>query len=139
MVMADPFATLFNLQRALDEYSESSWLGSAPSGSGAYPPLNVFRKNDDFIVIAEVPGVGKSDLTIQVKDNAIRIAGTKAVKYPEKASVHRRERALGEFDRTITVPVQIDADRVKAEYRDGVLALFVPRAERDKPKTITVV
>ena len=139
MLGRDPFEALFGLQRALDEYSESPWLGETSSSGVAYPPLNAFRKGDDFIVIAELPGVLKSDLIIQVREAAIRIAGNKLVNFPEGASVHRRERASGQFDRTITVPIQIDADRVKAEYRDGILALYLPRAEQDKPKTIKVV
>jgi HSP20 family protein len=52
--------------------------------------------------------------------------------------VHRRERLAGRFDRAVTMPVEIDPDGVKAEYRGGVLALFLPRAERDKPKSIKV-
>ena len=51
---------------------------------------------------------------------------------------HRRERLSGTFDRTLTVPIQIDAERIKAEYRDGVLALFIPRAESDKPRSISI-
>jgi HSP20 family protein len=96
----------------------------------------VFRKGDEFVVITEVPGIKTSDLDIQVKGNTIRIAGTKSVEYSEKASLHRRERLAGRFDRTITIPVQIDADQIKAECHDGVLALFLPRAERDKPRSI---
>ena len=75
---------------------------------------------------------------IQVKDNAIRIAGTKSVNYSDKASLHRRERAAGRFDRAVTIPVRIDAGRVKAEYHDGVLALYLPRAEQDKPRSVKV-
>src|SRR5688572_33337917 len=67
MLGRDPFEALFGLQRALDEYSESPWLGETSSGGVAYPPLNAFRKGDDFIVIAELPGVLKSDLIIQVR------------------------------------------------------------------------
>ena len=66
--------------------------GTGPSGGGSYPPMNVFRKGDDFIIVAEVPGIRKSDLDVQVKGNTIRLAGTKAVNYPEKAGMHRRER-----------------------------------------------
>jgi HSP20 family protein len=55
-----------------------------------------------------------------------------------QASLHRRERLSGEFDRAVTIPIQIDADQVKAEYRNGMLALFLPRAERDKPKSISI-
>ena len=100
--------------------------------------MNVFRKGDDFILITEVPGIKKSDLDVQVKGNTIRLAGTKSVSYPEKAGVHRRERLAGRFDRAVTCPVEIDPDGVKAECRDGILALFLPRAERDKPKSIQV-
>ena len=89
-------------------------------------------------VVTELPGVKKSELDIQVKDNAIRIAGVKAVDYTEKASLHRRERAAGRFDRAVTIPVRIDADRVKAEYQDGILALYLPRAEQDKPRAIKI-
>jgi HSP20 family protein len=136
MMLSDPFETMLNLQQALDAFRASSWLESSLSGAGAYPPINVFRKGDDFVVITEVPGIKKSDLDIQVKGNTIRIAGTKSVDYSERASVHRRERLAGRFDRAITIPVEIDADQVKAECHDGVLALFLPRAERDKPRTI---
>jgi HSP20 family protein len=113
-------------------------MTSGPSGGGGYPPVNVFRKGDDFIVITELPGVRKSDLQVQVKGNTIRLAGTKSVSYPEKAGVHRRERLSGRFDRAVTLPVEINADGVKAECRDGILALFLPRAESDKPRSIQV-
>lgn len=138
MLFSDPVDALWQLQQALDAFRASDWLTSGPSGSGAYPPLNVFRKGDDIVIIIEVPGVKKSDLEIQVKGDTIRIAGKKAVDYGEKAGLHRRERLAGQFDRAVTVPVEIDAERVKAEYRDGILALYLPRAERDKPKAITV-
>jgi HSP20 family protein len=135
-MLPDPFETLLNLQQALDEFRASSWLQSSPSGTGAYPPVNVFRKGDDFVVITEVPGIKKSDLEIQVKGNTIRVAGTKPVAYSEKASLHRRERLAGRFDRAITIPVEIDADKATAEFHDGILALYLPRAERDKPRSI---
>jgi HSP20 family protein len=134
----DPFDALTSFQQALDAYRTSSWLDSSVSGGGAYPPVNVFGKGDDFIIVAELPGVKKSDLDVQVKGRTIRLAGAKTVSYPEKAALHRRERLAGRFDRAVTMPVEIDPDRVKAEYRDGVLALFLPRAESEKPKSIKV-
>src|SRR5271166_457985 len=138
MAILDPFDALSSFQQALDAYRTSGWLDSSVSGGGAYPPVNVFRKADDFIIIAELPGVKKSDLDVQVKGRTMRVTGTKTVGYHEKAAVHRRERLAGRFDRAVTMPVEIDPDRVKAEYRDGVLALFLPRAESEKPKSIKV-
>jgi HSP20 family protein len=136
MLIPDPFDALFQFQQALDQLRASDWLASGPSGGGAFPPLNVFRKDDDIVVIAELPGIRKSDLRIEVKGKTIRIAGVKSLS--RGASVHRHERRGGTFDRAVTIPVEIDADRVKAEYRDGILALFLPRAERDKPRAIQV-
>ena len=138
LLFPNPFDTLLEFQEAVDAFRTSSWLEQSVSGGGAFPPLNVFRKGEDVVVIAELPGIRKADLQIQVKDRTIRLAGTKPVEYGEKAGLHRRERAAGSFDRAVTLPIEIDADGVKAEYRDGILALYLPRAERDKPKTITV-
>jgi len=134
----DPFDALSGLQQALDTFRSSGWLASGPSGGGAYPPMNMFRKGDDYVLIAEVPGIKKADLEVQVKGSTIRLTGGKSVNHPEKAALHRRERLVGRFDRAVTLPVEIDADGVKAECRDGILALFLPRAERDKPKSIQV-
>jgi HSP20 family protein len=135
---SDPFEALFAIQRALDARKESDWMGSRTTGMGSFPPINIFQQGDDFLAIVELPGVDKNDLGIEVKENTIRISGKKIINYDEGASVHRRERVWGVFDRTLSVPIQIDPDAVNAEYRDGVLALFIPRAESDKPRTIKV-
>ena len=137
-IFPDPFDALFSFQQALDALRASDWLEAGPSGGGAYPPMNVFRKGDDFIIVTEIPGVKKSDLDLQVKGRTLRLSGQKTVAFPEKAAVHRRERLAGRFDRAVTLPVTIDPDGVKAEYREGVLALFLPRAESEKPKIIKI-
>jgi HSP20 family protein len=134
----DPFDALFRFQRALDQQLDSDWLENATSGVGSFPPINVFRHGNDFVAIIEMPGVSKNDLALEVRRNAIRISGNKAIDYGGNASVHRRERVAGRFDRTITLPEQLDPDRVIAEYRDGVLSLSLPRAEGDKPKAIKI-
>jgi HSP20 family protein len=134
----DPFEALFNLQRALDARLESDWLQDLTTSQGPFPPINVFQQADDLLAIIELPGIDKNSLQIEAKGNTIRIAGKKAVSYPEGVSVHRRERVAGEFDRTISLPVQLEPDGIKAEYRDGILALIMPQAERDKPRAIPI-
>jgi HSP20 family protein len=136
--MYHPLDALFDFQRALESRLESDWLRGATAGTGAFPPINVFQQGDNLVAIIELAGVNKSELEIQAKDNTLRISGKKSIAYPEKVSLHRRERLSGTFDRTLTVPIQIDAERIKAEYRDGVLALFIPRAESDKPRNISI-
>jgi HSP20 family protein len=137
-LLPDSFEALLRLQQGLEALRASDWLAAGPSGAGSYPPLNVFRRDDNFVVIAEVPGINKSSLEIQAKGNTLRIAGMKSVNYSEGASLHRRERLAGRFDRTVTLPVAIDVDNVRAESRDGILVLLLPLAEREKPKSIKV-
>src|SRR5688500_3210100 len=116
----DPFAAMLALQRALDTRRESGWMQGGTTGIGAYPPINIFQQGDDFVAVIELPGMGKNALNIEAKQYNIRISGKKVMDYDQNASVHRRERVFGTFDRTISLPVQIDADAIRAEYRDGI-------------------
>ena len=88
-VFSDPFNALSNFQQALDAFRASSWLDAGPSGGGAYPPLDVFRKGDDFIIITELPGVKKSDLEVQVKGRTLRLSG------PKPSPFLRKRRYIG--------------------------------------------
>jgi HSP20 family protein len=137
-LFSDPFEALVRLQQTMDTLRSSDWLNTGPSAAGAFPPVNAFRKGDDYVLIAELPGVDRDSVDIQVKGNTIRLGGRKPVNHIEKASQHRRERLAGTFDRAVTLPVELNAEGVKAEYRDGILALFVPRAEQDKPRSIRI-
>jgi HSP20 family protein len=135
---ADPFDALLSLQRALDAQLSSDWLQDSTASRGGFPPINLFQQGDDLLAIVELPGIDKDDLQIQAKENTIRISGKKAIAFPEGVSVHRRKRIIGEFDRTLSIPVRLDPSGIKAEYRDGILALYLPRAESDKPRTISI-
>jgi HSP20 family protein len=134
----DPFDTLLAVQRAMDAVTRSDWFGTRTSGEGTFPLINAFRNGADFTVVAELPGVRKEDLHVEVKGDTVRIHGKKAIAYDGDVSVHRAERAEGEFDRTLTLPAQIDASKVVAEYRDGVLSVRLPRAEHEKPRSVTI-
>jgi HSP20 family protein len=134
----NPLSALQGLQRSLESRLESDWIGATTTGYGAYPPINIFQQGDDFVAIVELPGIDRNDLQIEAKENMIRISGTKRVSYGEKVSVHRRERSFGVFDRTISLPLQIDADAVRAEYGDGILSLFIPRAASEKPRVVKI-
>lgn len=138
MTYGDPFDVLFGLQRALEARRASDWLRDSTTSMGPFPPINVFQKGDGFVAIIELPGVSKGDLDIQAKENTIRIAGKKVIGYDEGVSVHRRERVSGAFDRTLTIPVEIDPDGITAEFRDGVLAVFISPAARAKTRSIQI-
>jgi len=73
-----------------------------------------------------------------VRGDTLRIQGKKTLAHDESASVHRRERSEGLFDRTLTLPAELDAAKVSAQYSDGVLTLRLPRAESAKPRTVAI-
>jgi len=134
----DPFEALLEIQRAMEESRHSDWFGQSTTSRGAFPPVNVFQQGDDLVVVAEIPGVAREGLEVSVHRNQLRIAGKKQIDYGEKISIHRQERLGRSFDRTFNLPIRVNADGVKAEYQDGILAIFLPRAEEDKPKSIQI-
>jgi HSP20 family protein len=133
-----PLEALLEMQRALEESRHSDWFGPSTSSGGAFPPVNIFQRGDDLVVIAEVPGVPREELDVSVHRNQLRISGKKRIDYGEKISIHRQERLAKPFDRTINLPLRADPEGVKADYRDGMLAVYLPRADEDRPKNIPI-
>ena len=129
---------LLDLQRAMEASRRSGWFGSMTTGHGTFPPVNVFRQGHDFVLVAELPGIDRSKLDVQVKGRQVRIRGTKTVDLDGEVSVHRRERRAGAFDRTLVIPAELDGDKVRAEYRNGVLALHLPRTGADRPRSVEI-
>lgn len=134
----DPLKTLLELQSSLDDTGLGRWLSGTTSGGGGFPPVNVFEREDGYVAMAELPGLDRESLTVEVHRNRLRIAGRREIGLPEGASVHRRERRAGSFDRTIALPVAIERERVQAGYRHGMLVVELPRSAAEKPRTIQV-
>ena len=135
----NPFEGLLKLQQALATMAtRDSWFTDSISSRGGFPSINVFQDTNHYVLVTEIPGIKSDDVNVEVHRNKVRISGEKKINYGSEVSIHRRERMEGSFDRTFSTPFEIDADNVKAEYRDGVLALFLPRAEHEKPRTVRV-
>ncbi|NUP07307.1 MAG: Hsp20/alpha crystallin family protein [Polyangiaceae bacterium] len=108
-------------------------------GAGVFPPMNITQDNDNFYVRAEVPGINPNELSISAVRNRVSLAGKREIQREhDRVSYHRRERAEGSFNRTVTLPTEVDAERVDARYADGILTLTLPKAEETKPRQITV-
>ena len=136
--LSDSLENILNLQRALSNTMGTEWFRGGISSRGGFPPINIFQENENYIIIAEVPGIKREDVAIEVNRNRIRVSGEKKFGYGDNVSVHRRERQEGKYDRVFTTPFEIDADKVKAEYRNGILALYLPPAEQHKPRSINI-
>jgi len=108
-------------------------------GAGVFPPMNITQDDDNYYVRAEVPGIKVGDLSVTAVRNRLSISGSREIpKEQERVSYHRKERAEGSFSRTVTLPSEVDADRVEARYAEGVLTLTLPKAEESKPRQIAV-
>ena len=149
--MADwnPWQTLEALRREIDRVFDDTGSRSEPSLRAAflpgraarrYPLINLYEDKEAVYVEALAPGVDPSTLNLSVQGNTLSISGEKRrvagdVK-PE--AFHRSERATGKFVRHIELPVEVDENKVQADYKHGLLNVTLPKAEKAKPKQITV-
>ena len=138
MLLTSVFEDLLGLQESMDRAFDTGFFDSSTSSRGVYPAVNIFEKDGEVVLVTELPGVKREDLNIEVKGNTVRLAGERKIEYGKDVSYHRVERNSSKFDRTLRLPINIETDKVKAEYKDGILVLSLPRAEKDKPKQITI-
>ena len=110
-------------------------MRKAPS----FPAINVWAAEDTAKITAEIPGVNKDDLDINVTGDTLTLSGVRSQDdLPEGARYHRQERRYGQFNRSIQLPYSVDVNKVKAVFKNGVLTVELPRVEAEKPKKITV-
>jgi HSP20 family protein len=129
----EPWRDVQRLQREVNRA-----FGSAFGAHGyEFPPLNVSAGDEEAVVTAELPGVRPEDLDITVTGDTLTIKGSRKLEeIKEGEAYHRHERPHGDFVRIIRMPFNIEADKVTAESRYGVLKLLLPRAEADRPRKI---
>jgi HSP20 family protein len=106
--------------------------------SGWTPALDLYQNNDNVVAVVELPGMRKEDIDISLHDGMLTIAGERQSSSSEGENAERTERFSGKFRRSITLPSRVDADKVSASYKDGVLTVTLPKAEEAKPKKVEV-
>lgn len=133
---------LSNLRDELDSLFEMpfwSTLGRQSQLFSAWSPaLDLYQNNDNVIARVELPGMRKEDIEISLQDGMLTISGERTSETGEGDKAERTERYVGKFRRSISLPTQVDSNKVTASYRDGVLTVTLPKAEEAKPKQIQV-
>jgi HSP20 family protein len=132
----DPFEDIRRLQDEMNRLFSASVTGRRRPAAG-FPAVNAYANEGGIALTAELPGIRAEDLEISVFRDTLTLRGTRQPEAEAKA-YHRRERPHGEFVRTISLPFQVDPDRVEANMQDGLLRLSLHRPEKDKPKRIKV-
>ena len=136
----DPFEEFGRMRREMDRLA-NVFSGRTPREqiAGVFPLINLTEDSDNFYVRAELPGIKAGDLDISVTGGGLSISGERMIPAEsEQAKYHRREREAGKFSRVVTLPSQIDTDKVRASSTDGVLTITLPKSEAARPKQITV-
>lgn len=132
------FAGLSRLNRMFDDAFAGPWSQDTMTGSWV-PVCDIFEDEDGLKLIAEVPGVKAEDVKISVENNTLTIRGEKKQVAEEKTErVHRYERSYGSFERAFALPSTIDPEGIEADYKDGLLTVVMPKAERARPREIPV-
>ncbi|MBV9008466.1 MAG: Hsp20/alpha crystallin family protein [Verrucomicrobia bacterium] len=106
--------------------------------SGWSPALDVYQNNDNVVARVELPGMRKEDIEISLHDGMLTISGERKSEISEADKAARTECYVGKFRRSVSLPTQVDANKVSANYRDGILTVTLPKAEEAKPKQIQV-
>jgi HSP20 family protein len=108
--------------------------------TGAWNPVvDIYDTHDTTVIKADLPGLKKEDITINIEGNVLSLTGERNLdEEVKKENYYRRERAYGMFKREFTLPSTVDHEKIKAEFKDGVLNIEIPKPEEKKPKTITV-
>jgi len=139
----DPFRELMDIHsemsRLFDMYFGPRTRPGALAERAWAPPVDVYETRDDLVVTAELPGVKEKDVHLSIMGDVLTLKGERpAVGEVKEENYHRIERWSGPFERQIQLPIPVQADRVRATYRDGILEIRLPKVEEVKPREIKI-
>lgn len=137
----NPLAELDQLQQRLNRgfFDPVSPVAREDSFADFVPPIDVHETDAEFVITADLPDVKKSDVKVQVQDGMLSIEGERHREKEEKGKrYHKIERDYGRFVRRLVLPTDVDAAKVKAEFKDGVLRVLLPKTPEARPKQIDV-
>ena len=131
----DPFAEMRRMQSEMNRL----FSGTGFATTRDFPPINVWLGDNSVVVTAELPGVTREDVDLNLQDDVLSLAGKREPKtHEEHVNWQRRERAYGSFSRAIQLPFRVDPNKVQARFNNGILEIELERLEADRPKKIEI-
>lgn len=136
----DPFRSLEDIREEMNRIFDTSLRRRGSFWETSFTPaMDVVEEKDNFLVKVDLPGLTKDDITVTIHDSYLTIKGERRHEVEKKeANFYHRERTFGQFVRTLELPAHVDASKVQATFRDGVLHVTLPKTEEAKPKEIKV-
>ena len=146
IVRWEPFRDLLSLQDRMNRLFDESYRGARTGGTDEWalggswaPAVDIYEQDGNIVMKAELPGVDPKAVDIRLENNTLTLRGERKLdKEVKEDNYHRVERAYGSFSRSFTLPTVVDQGSIKAEYRDGVLKLTLPKREEAKPRQIQI-
>lgn len=144
LIRWNPVRNVFGLHHRMnhlfDEFFSPVSRGASDISVWDFDPVVDIYDNDDALVIqAELPGLEKKDIVVDVKNNILTLSGERSSDHEvNEEKYYRKERTFGRFERTFTLPIDVDPEKIDANYKNGVLKVVIPKPEKQKPKQITV-
>ncbi|PYQ39364.1 MAG: molecular chaperone [Acidobacteria bacterium] len=145
VVRWEPFRDLLTLQERMNRMFNESYRGHGGSeddwslGGSWAPAVDIYEHEGNIVLTAELPGVDPKDVDVRVENNVLTLRGERKWNTDvQRESYHRVERAYGSFTRSFTLPNVVDTTNIKADFKDGMLRLVLPKREEAKPKQISI-
>jgi len=139
----DPFRDLSIMQERMNRMFEDAgrgWRGDEPSATTTWSPaVDIYETENEIQVQAELPGVDRKDIALNLEKNVLTLKGERRFeKETKQENYHRIERAYGGFSRSFSIPAIVDEEKIRADYKDGILKIALPKKEQVKPKQIPI-
>jgi HSP20 family protein len=143
VVRWDPFRDLNMLQDRMNRMFDDAgrtWRTDEPAATTTWSPaVDIFETEGEIVVKAELPGMERKDIGLNLENNVLTVRGERRfTKETKDDNYHRIERSYGTFSRSFSIPATVDEEKIRADYRDGVLKIVLPKKEQAKPKQIRI-
>jgi HSP20 family protein len=144
LIQWNPLREMVSLRERMNRLFDDSWFRTDGYGDDVAmgmwsPAVDMFEKDDHLVIKAELPGMEKKDINLDLKDGVLTLRGErKHENQVQDENFYRREMSYGKFVRTFSLPSDVDSEKIKAEFQNGLLTIEVPKPEQHKPKQITV-
>lgn len=139
-VAMEPIRSLARLQNEMSRFMRDAFDSNVEGGTSYFaPPVDIIERNEEVVLLADLPGVRLEDLDVSVENRTLTLTGERK-ELPEyrESTLYRTERPLGRFTRTFSLPATVDVNRITAEHREGVLRITLPKAEDARPRRIEI-
>jgi len=141
LIRWEPMREMMTLREAMDRLFDDAFTQpiTTRSGFSGVPAIDLYQTEDEVVVKASLPGLKAEDVHISVTNGILSLAGEyRQDEETKESTYHIREHRQGSFERSLTLPVEVETDKAKADFKDGILTITLPKAEAVKPRTISI-